>query len=219
MKKFISAVFLLFACFQTQFIVADDCCDNNSWFGNCFDNCGCCCEDFNIEGRFAAFVPFEHKVRKIYNDFLPSVEVETSMRVWDCFSAFFNASYVWNTGHSLGVGNKTQLQIVPLSLGLKWVQPWICDIDVYLGAGATYSFLRIHDHSPFVHEHVNKQAWGGTAKAGFIYHYTSCLFFEGFVDYIYTRFNFHESDDTPYVERNDLNMSGIKFGVGVGYNF
>ncbi len=228
MKKILGAIFLLAVCLQSPFAMANPY-DNfhNDCYSNMTDNCnsGCfdsCCELFEgatIEGRFAAFVPFESKVRKIYNDALPSLEVEASMPVWECVSGWVNAGYIWNEGKSLGLENKTELQLIPLSAGLKWVQPVTCDVDLYLGLGATYSFLRIHDHSEFVKEHVRKQAFGGTVKTGFIYHYTCNVFFEGFVDYYYTRFTKSSSHSEPFVQEYDLNMSGLKFGVGAGYSF
>lgn len=218
MKRILGLLLLFIAAFQTAPVQAG-CFDNGCCNSSCFDCCNMQCGPVSIEGRFAAFFPLDSKVCKIYNDALPSVEVEASMGIWNCLQGFFNASYVWNEGRSIGLNDKTNLELIPLAFGLKWVQPIMCDIDAYLGAGATYSFLRIKDHSPFVHEHVRKEEWGGTVKAGFIWHYTSCIFLEGFVDYYYTKFKFHTTNSEPFVYRHDADLSAVKLGFGLGYSF
>jgi outer membrane protein W len=109
--------------------------------------------------------------------------------------------------------------MVPLAVGLKYFMEICPDLDFYVGGGMTYSFLNIHDHSPYVHRHVTKNTIGGTAKAGLVYFFCDCWFIDASVDYIYQRFSFKQSHSEPYVVRHDLDMSGMKVGAGIGVAF
>lgn len=212
LKKLIRSILLCLVLLQPS-LQADN------WFqSSCCDQ-SCCMGDITLEGRFSAFFPLKSRAREIYNDALPCLELQVATTLCDCWQPWFNASYIWSNGHS-SLGDKTQLSILPLSLGVNYIFP-LCDcIDWYIGAGALYSFLRTEDHSPYVHEHVRKNTWGGTAKLGFYYQWTECLFLEGFLDYVYQKFNFKTDEDSvPFVVRNDVDLSALKLGVGLGFRF
>lgn len=224
MKKILSAIFLM-AALQTTPAQAGLFGWNNGGCGDCCNECG---TKFSVEARFSAFTPvnrkhFHHVYRHVA---YPCFDIEASMNVWSCLQGFVNAGYIWTDGHShisdgeTRLRHRTNFQLVPLTFGLKWVQPLTCDLDVYFGAGAAYSWLMIRDHSDFVHRHVNKQNWGAVAKLGFLWHYNDCIYFDGFLDYYWTKFNFRtRPNEEPFVLRNNLNINALKFGVGVGYNF
>ena len=213
LKKLARSIFLSLVIFQFSSAEADVCCPSDCCEASCFG-------DVTIEGRFSAFFPLGSRAREIYNDALPCLELQVATVICDCWQPWFNAGYIWSDGNSIGCGNKTQLSVVPLSLGINYLFP-LCDcVDWYIGAGALYSFLRTEDHSPYVHEHVRKNTWGGTARVGFYYQWTECLFLEGFLDYVYQEFDFSTDEDSdPYVVRNDVDLSALKLGVGLGYRF
>lgn len=247
MKKLLGAFLAAIAMQGTMAIQADcynssyNCCDNSY---NCFDSCGSCFSHPALEVKFAGLCPFEGRLRHIYSDVLPIVELEASV-MWGCnIKPWVNVGYLWDDGQSIiephhveGVHhNKTDLRIIPLTLGADYIMSCGCSTDVYFGLGAAYSWLKIHDHSQYVHEHVNKGAFGGVARLGAIYHVSYCVFIDAFVEYFYTRFNFSNShhhsgsegfdfdscDDhssNRFVERHDLNLSSVKFGLGLGYSF
>lgn len=216
MKKIISAILMVVA-FQACPVQAGlfdgGCCEQT-----CCDSC-CGMGPITLEAKFAAYFPLEKRARKIFHKALPNFEIEAAT-TWCDWQPWFNVGYIWDNGRSRGCHDKTKLEVIPLSLGVNYLIPMCNCIDAYVGAGAVYSFLRTRDHSEFVHEHVRKNAWGGVVKAGFYYNYSECVFFEGFVNYVYTRFRFrNDRDELPFVQRNDVNFSGIKVGVGVGFKF
>jgi hypothetical protein len=198
------------ACCPDQYC-ADQCCEDP------------CCDDsycFTIEGRASAYFPFENKVRRIYSTTWGFYEGEVDIPLWWGFDGYFSAGYLENTGRSLGLHNKTRLQMVPLTWGLKYFLEVMPCLDVYLGAGVVYSILNIHDHSYYVHQHISKNAVGGTAKLGALYFFYGNWFIDASVDYFYQRFSFKRShSEKHYVERHDLDMSGIKLGAGIGLAF
>ncbi len=186
--------------------------------------------DFSVEARVAYFHPSSKKVRRIYSEGWADYQLEFSAplgcnwRLWSGVSGFSRK------GHSIGFYNDTRLQLIPISLGLKYVYPIAHCTSIYVGGAACYSSLRIKDHSDYVHEHTRKRAFGGIAQVGLYYSVTDWLFLDVFADYYFQRFHFkHHSyisydgsgydSSSRFVERNTLNMSGYKVGAGVGVTF
>lgn len=191
-----------------------------------------CCDDFDFdfdldyayaEAKYAAFFPLNSEVREIYKKVLPDFELEFGAKFCNNWQAWFDVGYVFTNGASDGCGNKTHLSLIPLSLGASY-RFNLCDcLDFYIGAGPSYSFLRIKDHSEFVHENVSKNAWGAVVRSGVYYYYSECIYFEGFFDYNYVRFDFHNDHDSDtddlFVERRNADLSCLKLGVAVGVTF
>jgi hypothetical protein len=131
--------------FQIRSEYLNNTCHTDLWYENpCCDDSYC----LTIEGKASAYFPFENKVRRIYSSTLTFYEGEVDLPLWWGFSGYFSAGYLENTGHSLGLHNKTKLQMVPLTVGFKYFWEVIPCLDVYLGAGVVYSILNIHDYSP-----------------------------------------------------------------------
>lgn len=185
----------------------------------CGDSCCDGMGPITLEAKFAAYFPLEKRTRKVFHRALPNFELEVAT-TWCDWQPWFNVGYIWDNGRSNGCFEKTRLNVIPLSLGVNYLIPMCNCIDAYIGAGAVYSFLRTRDHSEFVRRHVTDHAWGGVVKAGFYYNYSECVFFDGFINYVYTRFNRnHHRDEDLFVVRREVNFSGLKIGVGVGFKF
>lgn len=188
---------------------------------NCFEDT--CCDDcycLGVQARASAYFPFERKVQRIYSKIWGFYEGEIDIPICSGFGGFFSAGYLENSGRSICVKDKTSLRMVPLVLGLKYFCKLIPQFEAYVSGGVVYSFLNIRDHSPYVHRHISKNAFGGTAKLGLAYYFCSNWFIDASVDYLYQYFRFKDRHEkTHYVERHNLNMSGIKVGVGIGYAF
>lgn len=219
MKKIISTILMVIALqsLPVQAGLFDQGCCQTTCCDSCCDGMGA----VTIAAKFAAYFPLERRARKVFHNALPNFEVEVAT-TWCDWQPWFNVGYIWDNGRSRGCHEKTRLSVVPLSLGVNYIIPMCNCIDAYIGAGAVYSFLRTRDHSDFVrNHHPHRNAWGAIVKAGFYYNYSECVFFEGFVDYVYTHFHFkrHRDEDDLFVTRHDVNLSGIKLGVGVGFKF
>lgn len=206
-------------------------------------------DDLSLEAKVAYYRPSSHRVRKIYRDgwadyqlelskaFGFGCECEKNWRVWagvsgfsvsgrsylSCYDQFGHSADCYSFGGYSGSGfrDRTTLRMIPINLGVKYLFDINPCISVYLGGAACYSFLRIRDHSEYVHEHVRKNDWGGLIQSGVYYHVTPSVFVSAFADYLFQRFHFssHYASHSRYVERNDLNMNGYKLGVGVGVTF
>lgn len=177
------------------------------------------CTNVSVVGRVAYFYPVSKKVRDIYDNGWADYQVEISKEFYPCIQGWIGVSGFSKQGHSIGFGNRTRLQLIPLSFGLKYVYPLMCNLEGYAGLGACYSFLKIRDHSNYVIQHISKNDWGGIAQLGVNYYVYNCFFVNVFVDYYFQKFNFHHVDYSYYTERHNLNISAWKFGGGVGYRF
>jgi outer membrane protein W len=174
---------------------------------------------FSINVKVGAYFLLGSRASEIFGSALPAFTLEGNARVFKNLNIWLGASYLFGNGTAIGSHDKTHLNFVPISLGLKYVYPISPFVDAYLGAGPCYSFLNTRDHSSFVHKKVSKENWGAIVKSGLIYKYNNNLFFEGFINYTYQKFNFRNTSNDPFVYRNDLDLSGIELGVSVGWGF
>lgn len=191
-----------------------------------------CCNslDFAVEGRVAYYRPSSGKVREIYGDGWTDYEVQISTgfcrdwRVWVGVNGFSRE------GESICFHDHTDLQFVPITFGVKYFPPFfpMCEeFKFFIGAGGCYSFLNIKDDYKYVHHHTHKEGWGGLIEAGVNYYFWRGAYVSLFVDGFFQEFGFHNSyisssgSSCPSSEiiRDDLDMSGFRLGVGIGYRF
>lgn len=197
-----------------------------------WDGWECCCDpfDFAVEARVAYYHPSSSKVRRIYGDGWADYQLEISKGVFCDWRIWAGVSGFSREGDSIGFHDHTRLQLIPLSFGVKYFFPCWDDCKLYLGGAACYSFLRINDDSDYIRRHTHKNDWGGLIQAGLTYNFWDCAYVSFFVDYFFQEFRFHDSHrssgdsygsfyDGGYIERTNLDMSGYKLGVGLGYTF
>lgn len=169
--------------------------------------------------KVAYFRPESSRVRRIYSSGWADYQVEYSKSVCQNWLLWTGASGFCKHGHSIGLNDDTRLRLIPISLGVKYLYSIAPCLDLYAGGAVCYSFLRIKDDSPYVHRNVSSQTFGGLAQVGLYYYFTQSFHLNVFADYLFQRFTFPRSSSNPFVERNDLNMSGWKIGGGIGVNF
>lgn len=173
-------------------------------------------ECFKMEFRAGYFVPSSSVMRDIYHHGGPEAEWEGAAHLNDDVDVWLNFNYFERNGHSLGLGDKTSIRLFPLSIGIKHNFCLTDQITFYLGIGASYTWLRTHDHSDFVQRHTRRQGWGGVGKSGFIYNLADNLFLDLFFDYYYTSISgVHHSG----VEATSRDVGGLRTGLGLGINF
>lgn len=186
-------------------------------------DCSAVRSGFEVSARAAAFIPIFENVRKAYGD-MGDYQLEFSQNFGKLWSLWAGAQYIYGTGHSNSsckgcIRAKTKLHLWPLSFGLKYNFYFGSCTDIYLGAGVVYSFLRIHDHWPYVIQHISKGGVGGLFKLGAKHYFTRLFFIEVFADYLLQRFHFHNPHSGPFVQRHNLYLDGVLLGGGLGFNF
>lgn len=217
MKRFFYTLIALCACYTSN-LSADpyyqdcysDCCEDPC--------CAPCCPDWSLEFRVAAFIPMDKRARDIYSNVWADYQIQLGKRFWNNWQIFGEFSGFQKQGHS-SLGDKTKMRIFPISLGVKYFFNLCSNLDAYVGGGVVYSWLRIHDESPYVHQHVNHSQFGGVIKTGLIYTFCNCWFVDVFADYYIQRFSYRGVSCDPYVTRQTAHLDAFKVGGGIGYNF
>lgn len=174
---------------------------------------------WTIQARAAAFMPLKHQLRRIYCDGLPTMELQSSYSLMrnlcgrcDQLLLWGNVGWTTKRGHSIGFGYESQLNLIPFSIGLDYQVSCASWCDFYVGAGPTFSLLRIKNFDGFYHKFYNRNAFGVTTKTGFRFTFCTNYFFDIFADYYYTKFRkMHDS-----IQNVDNNFSGFFVGAGFG---
>lgn len=228
MKTLAFFLAIFFPCVIFSASCPDDCEDETDW---------------TLEVRLAYYQPTYKQLTKVYSNQLIDYQVAVSKRVHNYFEIWGELDWTIKSSNVhrddnfefYGFKNRSRLSILPLSLGVKFIYPLFRCVDVYLGAGGTYSILRVRNKididssfyergyyasAPFKKE-IYKYAFGGLFKAGIQIAMSSSTFLDIFADYISQRFSFSSHDDESgrSLFKRHLDCSGFKFGVGLGVYF
>lgn len=175
--------------------------------------------DSKIEGGASYFYPQSGILRDIYGAGV-NYHLNFSQNVYKNLDLWVGANYFNKDGHSLGAHQKTNIKIIPVNLGLKYLFPvhfQHVNIDFYINGAFKYYFLKIHDYSPFVAKHSNKDGFGVVFGGGsYIYLYKH-IFLNFLIDYSFKQFfDFHHK---PHTQSHSVDVSGWDFGGGIGVKF
>lgn len=205
---------------------------------NCIPDCECD-TDWTLEVRGAYFQPSSKQFRKVYSSCVLDYQVTAAKRlhrfceVWGEFDwAIKKGSSREHVGDYYGFKDESKLSLMPISLGLKLIYPIFSCVDIYVGAGASYSILRIKNrckedysyygfsYSPFKKE-LYKYGFGGLFKAGIEFAMSDSTYLDFFADYYSQRFKFSSREDESgrSIFKHHLDCSGFKFGAGFGVYF
>lgn len=172
--------------------------------------------NFTIKAEFSYFQPSDETFLDIYGGGIDyGFDISTS--IWRSLDVFFGFDYFQKEGHSLGGHNRTEIQLIPLSAGLRYRFMMNRYSDFYIGLGPAYTHLHIHDYSPYVKEITNKWDWGGVGQVGFNFYPVKYLILSIFCDYFYTEMHF--SGNHCNVEQHNAFVGGFNAGGAIGLTF
>lgn len=173
---------------------------------------------YEAEGKVGIFIPTTKRISEIFPA-MPFLEVEGRYRFDQCWEVWSGVGWIYGVGNSQGCKNRTTVQVVPFTLG---VRQYICiapTLDAFLGLGGVWSLYSEHDHSPDLHQHISKNQFGGIIQGGLQHCFAEGIFFTCSVEYLYQKFSFHKVYEEHFTYRHDVNMSGVKVGCGIVYDF
>jgi outer membrane protein W len=154
------------------------------------------------------FRPADHLIREIYPRGV-ALEVQLRRQLVPYIEGWVNANYFVKRGQSLGLHEKTRLQILPLSIGLNVHRCIAEKFTPYIGLGATYTMLKTFDQASSLTKRHHRYRFGGVAKSGILYSVNQEFFFSAFADYYYTKVsNGH----------GNIDIGGLRTGLGLGFN-
>lgn len=183
-----------------------------------------------VEVKGACFRPFDPILRKIYSPHMANYQVEATYpisetkQIWNQFNVWGAVNYIFAVeGDSLWLREDSKMRIVPLTLGVKWIWPHIGvpkenDLQLYVGLGMRYFFVRIDNETDYAIEKVTFNGMGGVLEAGGLLYITSRVFLDFFLDGSYRRFYSSSKDGHP-VKRHSLQVGGFSAGGGIGFKF
>jgi hypothetical protein len=172
---------------------------------------------WEIAARAGYLYPSSRLVREIFPKGWVEYQYEGSYYFSGPWSAWANVGYGYKKGHSLGLHEKTRLYLVPASIGAACSLPLTSDIYFRLGLGGSYSWLNTRNNNSFVRKHLNKESVGWVAKSNVHVYIWDNFFVDLFCDYNYSIFDFKGTD--LCIERFDLDVSGLRAGLGFGMAF
>lgn len=181
-------------------------------------------EAFNesfVEFRASYFYPTSSDFRKIFGSGVNYQLGAIAPLPVEGLNLFGAVDYFAKKRSYKSIDSKARIQIIPLTLGLKYFFPKVnlCEpLNFYVGAGMKYFFLHTNNNSEFIKNTINKKGLGAVAEGGFLLHLTDCLLLDVFSSYSYKRFDAPKCVE-PSVKKARLDLSNINAGVGVLYRF
>lgn len=166
-------------------------------------------QNFNVEIRTAAFFHSSKRFRDVYGNVGCSYQLEASTHLYNCWDGWVN--FDWFSKHRKlnKCHASTNVSISNISFGIKYPYQFCERYIAYAGIGPSISRIWLRNKSRCEHEKVSKLAIGCLLKTGIYYFVTCDLFVDLFFDYLYQPIHFH----------HDVDIGGIKTGIGVGKQF
>lgn len=175
----------------------------------------------SIETSISGFFPTNRTLQKIYGHAWPDVALRADYIQPFCvvpqLSFFGQVDYLFQKGHALVTREDTRIQLIPLTVGIKWIQRVNNYVEVYAGAAPKYYFMRIGNDSDFVPRKSHKNGCGGYATIGIFLFPEEQFIVDLFCSYSYMNFKAPASTLAYTGFRTDV--SGFNVGVALGWDF
>lgn len=149
-----------------------------------------------------------------------TIRGETGYQFYGPLTVWIDAGYFQKEGNAMGVDAKIDFKLATLTIGLKMIYYLNSRVAVYGGAGPRLFLLMMHNDSPFVRGDDNEIGIGGGFDAGawlFPIPQWPNFFLDAFADYSWKNMGIEE-DEISSLD-NDIDLSSLTFGLGVGFRF
>ena len=175
----------------------------------------------SVEFSANTFFPINETIQDIYGNVWPDValiidHIQPFDRVPQ-LSFFGQIDYLFKDGFSLDFHQATTIQLVPITFGVKWIEPFRDDVELYFGIAPKYYFMYTTNDSTYVPSSSNENGCGILANIGTFIYPTEHFMIDVFLSYSYM--NFAAPASTSQVSGFETNVSGFNLGVGLGYDF
>lgn len=109
------------------------------------------------EFKASYFQSTDKRFRDIYHG-AGLYRLELSVQAYEGFYPWISVGYFRKTGYSLGLNDKTIIQMVPMDIGLKYLFRQGMRINPYLGLGLLVEYVHINNSSCCVQK--RQSDWG-----------------------------------------------------------
>lgn len=176
--------------------------------------------DYILEFKAAYFKPTSTPFKCLYDGsalFGPELTFQLS-ECYPCLYGFASVDYFSKKGRSLGLGDCTEVRMVPLALGIKYFIPYSC-ADFYVGLGFQPTHVKTDNYAPGVACHTSQWALGGIIKLGSYIDLGCDWLLDIFIDYSFARLDCERVCAPGFVTTQKTDTDGAIFGAGLGYRF
>lgn len=161
-------------------------------------------KDITVELKMSHFNPSHDAFKNIYGSGM-MYGGELNIGVWKNFHLWFEGGFFSKRGKLTFTEEETKLEIVPVGIGIKYVlADW--KVNLYLGIGLNYHIYR--EDTPI--GNIRKGKVGYIGKLGGLVKIAGGLIVDFFTDYSYCK-----TQPADY----EVNIGGLKVGIGLGYRF
>ena len=170
-----------------------------------------------FEVRGSAYRPTEMRVRKIYGEVYPAVGLLLGYAFCDRWRVVGTVDYIKRSGRSEGLRDKTNMELIPISVLLRYsyVQSSWC--SMYLGVGPRYFILKTRNSPSVVDRHVTTEGIGVVGETGILFNIGSCFTIDLFVSYSYGTVS--GTSNKTNIEGKSADVGGLQAGLGLGVRF
>lgn len=175
----------------------------------------------SVEADVSVFFPISSNLRTIYGaawpDLALSLDHISLIRKFPSINLFAIVNYQFASGHSEHGDESTHINLVPITLGLKWVKKIHKRVEWYFGAAPKYYFMHITNNSPYVPRVTHQNGCGAFVTTGTFLYPKNHLVLDFFLNFSYMKFG------APHQPSNAVsfstNVAGLDLGAGVGWDF
>jgi outer membrane protein len=165
--------------------------------------------------RMGYFRFSDKSLRHIYDKGVLDLQLVSSFCVWTPLYIYLAGEYIGAKGRSIGGHDRTKVRIVPISLGLQYIQPITYDFRYYLTLGPRVFYFHQKNHGPGVPSQINKWGCGGFVNTGFMYYLSEHIIVDFYGEYSYKRMHFETHKAAT--SGGHLQIGGLTLGGGIGY--
>jgi opacity protein-like surface antigen len=174
---------------------------------------------FGIDGLISYLYPLSDRVRAVCGNGWADYTLEVFQTYDNKWTVWERVDWWQKEGNSTCLHTKTKMRLLSFKLGLDYQFNLTTDLDLYVGAGLDYNLLRIYNHSSFVKQHTQKNEFGFLTQTGLNYHFTKHFYAKFNLEYLYQKFYLSKHTGHSHVRRNNVDLSCIQVGGGVGVSF
>lgn len=170
-----------------------------------------------VELKTGYFFFSDSKMRKIFDRGGEDIQLAGSFCIYRNFQLYTSAGYISRHGRSLHGYQKTRLNMIPVSVGIKPVFCLNNQVDLYATIGPRYLYVHQHNDSSYVNKKITRNGIGMFLGTGLLLRPCDGFVVDVFAEYSYARLHYHSHRRN--VEGHSAQFGGFTVGGGLGYSF
>lgn len=157
-------------------------------------------------------------MKDIYNHGGFEIQGSVSVPVCHKLDMYGSVGYRKVSGHALNTCEKTNLNVIPVDIGLKPIFNFCERFYYFFAIGPRYFHFHQHNKSPYVTCKINGNGIGFFINTGCNVQLSNCMLLGMFGEYSYEKKKI--CPDMPNVYSNgNVQIGGFAFGASLGYAF